>query len=103
MTLRTPRPSPIGTRIARLSCTGVAGLVLVALVVATLQNAFLGLLTSKPATPYPQSIYYAMAVPGTSPFQDAPGAAGADLSRVYKWVFGVTCGEWSLCKPASIF
>jgi hypothetical protein len=92
--------TPIGTRIARLFCTGVAGLVLVALVVATLQNAFLGLLTSKAATPYPQSIYYPMAVPGTSPFQDAPGAAGADFSQVYTSAMALRHGE-SAYSPTS--
>lgn len=89
-----------GTRIARLFCNGVFGAVLLALAAATLQHAFLGLLTSKADRPYPQSIYDPMVVPGTSPFSGAPGATGADFSQVYTSAMALRHGE-SAYRPTS--
>ena len=92
--------APTGTRIARAFCFGLLGLVLVALVVATMEYEFGFLLTSKPAEPYPQSIYTLMAVPGTSPVSGAPGAAGADFSQVYTSALALRHGE-SAYRPKS--
>jgi hypothetical protein len=98
--IATPTGTKIGTKIARFLCLGLLGLVLAALVVATIEQEFRGLLTSGPAVPYPQSIYTSMAVPGTSPVPGAPGAAGADFSQVYTSAMALRHGE-SAYHPTS--
>jgi len=96
-----PRTATLtGTRIARAFCLGLVGLVLAALVVATVEQEFRGLLTSRPAGPYPQTIYALMTVPGTSPIPDTPGAAGADFSQVYTSAMALRHGE-SAYHPTS--
>jgi hypothetical protein len=88
------------TRIAKVFCLGVSALVLLALVISTLQYEVRILLTSTVGAPYPQSIYTPMAVPGTSPVANAPGAAGADFSQVYTSALALRHGE-SAYRPTS--
>jgi hypothetical protein len=85
--------TPTGTRIARVFCFGLLGLVLMALVFATMEYEFGVLLTSRVGVPYPQSIYTLMAVPGTSPVPGAPGAAGSDFGQVYYSAQALRHGE----------
>jgi hypothetical protein len=92
--------APTGTSIARVFCFGVLGLVLVALVFATVEYEFRLLLTSQVPAPYPQSIYTLMAVPGTSPVAGSSGAAGADFGQVYLSALALRHGE-SAYHPTS--